>query len=63
MDYRENSVKFAMTTRGIWYCSEITVSTDNVMNAMDVANQAMVKANKILGRRNRFRKPKEEKDA
>lgn len=57
-DYRDNGVKFAMTTKGIWFCSEIAVSTDDVLNAMEIANKAMKKANKILGQRNRFRKPK-----
>jgi hypothetical protein len=58
-DYRENSVKFAMTTRGVWYCSEITVSKDDIMNAMDISSKAMAKANKILGVRNRYRKQKD----
>jgi hypothetical protein len=55
MDYRENGVKFAQTTKGIWYCEEIAVSTDDVMQAVDLANKVMVKTNKILGARNRYK--------
>jgi hypothetical protein len=61
MDYRENGVKFAQTTKGIWYCEEIAVSTDDVVQAVDLANKVMVKVNKILGQRNRYRTKKDEK--
>ena len=58
-DYRENQVEFAMTTKGIWYCSKLNVSKDDVLEALDTASKAMGKANKILGQRNRYRQQKD----
>jgi hypothetical protein len=61
-DYRENGVKFSQTTKGVWYCEEIAVSTDDVMEALTLASKAMGKANKILGQRNRYKQQKEKED-
>ena len=61
-DYRENKVTVCQTTKGIWYVGEITVSTDDVMEAMKVASKAMARANKILGQRNRYKQQKDKEE-
>ena len=64
VDYRENGVKVAMTTKGLWIVEQIAVSRDDVMEAMKIANSAMKEANKMLAARNRFKQlkaPTEEK--
>ena len=61
-DYRENGVKFSQTTKGIWFCEQIAVSTDDVMEAMNIASKAMGRANKILGQRNRYKQQKEKEE-
>lgn len=56
IDFKEDGVKFAQTTKGIWYCSEIVVHTDKIMEAIELGNNAMKKCNRYLAQRNRMKK-------
>ena len=60
-DYKDDGVKFAMTTKGIWYCSELNIHTDDINKALQTADTSMGKINRILGVRNRYAKKKTDK--
>ena len=54
-DYKEDGIKYAMTTKGIWFCSELVIHTDNIENAVDRANNIMKQVNRNLYYRNKYK--------
>jgi len=57
MDFRENSIKLSMTTKGLWIVEQLSISNDNILEAIEDADVCMIKLNRILGIRNRYRTP------
>jgi len=53
-DYREDGIKVGQTTKGIWYVVEIAIHTDKLEDALKQVDNAMGKANRMLGVRNRY---------
>jgi len=54
-DYKEDGIKYAMTTKGIWFCSELIIHTDDIENAVDRANNIMKQVNRNLYYRNKYK--------
>lgn len=56
-DFKEDKIKIAQTTKGIWYCSEIEIHSDKIGDSIEKANEAMKRVNKMLAMRNRYLQP------
>jgi hypothetical protein len=56
-DFKENKVEVGQTTKGIWYCLEITINSDEISNSIEKCNIAMARMNRILANRNRNTQP------
>jgi hypothetical protein len=56
-DLRENGIKISMNSKGIWIVEQLSISNDNVIQAIEDADLCMIKLNRILSQRNRYRTP------
>lgn len=59
-DFGSNVVKFSQTTRGIWYCSEIAVYSDSVLDALCIIEKAVGQIETFLEKKNKSKRGKEE---
>lgn len=59
IDYKEDGIKMAQTTKGVWICAEVVIHTDDIKDAIKTADGAMRDINKILSVRNRYARKRE----
>ena len=56
-DFKDDKIKMSQTTKGIWYCNEIEIHSDDIGNTITKMDQAMKRVNRILAVRNRYLQP------
>lgn len=56
-DFKDDKIKMSQTTKGLWYCNEIEIHSDDIANTITKMDEAMKRVNQILAVRNRYLQP------